>query len=66
MTQPLIIDTYAAYLDTGTKPGTIRLWVHRGELTHHGYDRRRRLLVDLDETRALTRRKAEATLNAAA
>lgn len=53
-----LVDLYAAAVRTGTKPATLRSWVHRGELTHHGYDTRRRVLIDLDEATALTEQKA--------
>ncbi|MFD7791016.1 hypothetical protein [Streptomyces sp. NPDC059759] len=49
MTQPMPADIYAAALSVGQKPGTIRQWLHRGRLTHHGYDRQGRALVDLNE-----------------
>lgn len=47
--QPLLIDAYAAQMATGIKPGTIRQWLRRGKLTHHGYDQAGRALVDLNE-----------------
>ncbi|MCM2580459.1 hypothetical protein [Streptomyces meridianus] len=47
--QPLLVDPYAAQAATGVKPGTIRVWLRRGRLTHHGYDRAGRALVDLHE-----------------
>ncbi|MFF9639404.1 hypothetical protein ACF1D2_33095 [Streptomyces bacillaris] len=53
-----LVDLYAASVRTGTKPVTLRTWVHRGELTRHGYDDRRRVLVDLDEAIALAEAKA--------
>ena len=49
MSTPVLVDAYAAHAATGTRPGTIRLWLHRGRLTHHGYDRAGRALVDLHE-----------------
>lgn len=49
MSTPVLVDAYAAHAATGTRPGTIRLWLHRGRLTHHGYDRNGRALVDLNE-----------------
>ncbi|MFD9211605.1 hypothetical protein ACFVY9_00515 [Streptomyces sp. NPDC059544] len=58
MTSPVLVDPYAAHAATGIKPGTIRQWLRRGHLTHHGYDRDGRALVDLDELRARTALKA--------
>ncbi|GAA4676769.1 hypothetical protein GCM10023347_33850 [Streptomyces chumphonensis] len=46
-----------AALATGTRPGTIRVWLHRGRLTHHR-DRRGRTLVNLTEVEKLTGRPA--------
>jgi hypothetical protein len=47
--QPRLVDAYAAQLATGIKPGTIRVWLHRGKLTRHGHDHAGRTLVDLNE-----------------
>jgi len=47
--QPLLVDLYAAQAATGIKPGTLRVWLHRGKLTHHGHDHQGRVLVDLNE-----------------
>lgn len=49
MATPLLVDTHAAQAATGTRPGTIRQWLYRGHLTHHGYDRDGRALIDLTE-----------------
>ncbi|MFC9846471.1 hypothetical protein ACFWFF_21980 [Streptomyces sp. NPDC060223] len=49
MTQPLLVDAYAAHAATGIPPGTIRVWLHRGKLTHHGHDKAGRALIDLHE-----------------
>ncbi|MGW6566457.1 hypothetical protein [Streptomyces sp. NPDC054975] len=49
MATPLLVDTHAASAATGARPGTIRIWLHRGRLTHHGYDRAGRALLDLHE-----------------
>ena len=57
MTQTLLVDIYAAAPGVGEKPATLRLWVHRGKLTHHGYDSQRRVLIDLHELQALAHRK---------
>ncbi|MFJ4916072.1 hypothetical protein [Streptomyces sp. NPDC088726] len=46
---PILVDIYAASAATGIKPGAIRVRLHRGSLTHHGYDRAGRALVDLNE-----------------
>ncbi|MEV6790891.1 hypothetical protein AB0M87_02595 [Streptomyces sp. NPDC051320] len=54
MTAPLLVDPYAASAATGIKPGTIRQWLRRGHLTHHGYDQAGRALVDLNELQART------------
>ncbi|MET9583644.1 hypothetical protein ABZY10_11090 [Streptomyces sp. NPDC006539] len=47
--QPILVDVYAAQAATGIKAGTLRVWVHRGKLTHHGRDQAGRTLVDLNE-----------------
>jgi hypothetical protein len=49
MNAPITVDIYAAQAATGIRPGTIRQWLRRGVLTHHGYDRDGRALVDLEE-----------------
>jgi hypothetical protein len=49
MQQTVLVDAYAAHAATGIQPGTIRVWLHRGKLTHHGHDRQGRALVDLNE-----------------
>ncbi|MET8401399.1 hypothetical protein [Streptomyces sp900116325] len=49
MTAPLLVDVYAAQAATGIKAGTIRVWLHRRKLTHHGHDKAGRTLVDLNE-----------------
>ncbi|MER5892292.1 hypothetical protein [Streptomyces sp. NPDC001876] len=49
MTAPLLVDVYAAAAATGIKPGALRVRLHRGTLTHHGYDRQGRTLIDLHE-----------------
>ena len=49
MTEPLLVDPYAAEVETGIKPGTLRQWLRRGHLTHHGYDHAGRALIDLHE-----------------
>ncbi|MET8172835.1 hypothetical protein [Streptomyces clavifer] len=59
MTPPLLVDVYAAAAATGVKPGTLRVWLHRGKLTHHGHDRQGRTLIDLHELQPAT------TVNAA-
>lgn len=46
---PILVDIYAAQTATGIKAGTLRVWLHRGKLTHHGHDRAGRALVDLNE-----------------
>lgn len=51
---PLLVDVYAASAATGIKPGTIRVRLHRGTLTHHGHDRHGRTLVDLHELQHAT------------
>lgn len=47
--EPALIDVYAAAIQAQVKPGTVRQWLRRGKLTHHGYDRDGRALVDLVE-----------------
>ncbi|MFF5001722.1 hypothetical protein ACFY3G_02745 [Streptomyces phaeochromogenes] len=54
-------DIYAAALSVKEKPATIRKWINRGQLTHHGYDQRRRVKVDLDELADLVAAKRAAT-----
>ncbi|MFF5977161.1 hypothetical protein ACFY7C_37315 [Streptomyces sp. NPDC012769] len=51
MNTPLLVDTRAAHTATGARPGTIRQWLRRGHLTHHGHDGAGRALVDLHELR---------------
>lgn len=58
MQQPVLVDPYAAQAATGAKPGTIRQWLRRGKLTHHGYDHEGRALIDLDELQAHLTAKA--------
>jgi hypothetical protein len=53
--QPRLVDAYAAQLATGIKPGTIRVWLHRGKLTRHGHDHAGRTLVDLNELQQVKR-----------
>lgn len=55
----MIVDIYAAALSVVQKPATLRQWVRRGEITHHGYDKRRRVLVDLEELQRVVQIKAE-------
>lgn len=50
---PTLVDTYAASIATGIRPGTMRVWLKRGRLTHHGYDAAGRTLVDLAEVENL-------------
>lgn len=57
--RPLLVDLYAAQAATGIRPGTLRVWLHRGKLTRHGHDRQGRTLVDLNEL------QSPATVNAA-
>ncbi|MFD5975550.1 hypothetical protein [Streptomyces bacillaris] len=54
-----LVDLYAAHAATGKSPATLRTWIHRGELTRHGYDPRGRALIDLGEVEALIAAKAE-------
>jgi hypothetical protein len=49
MYTPLLVDAYAAAAATGIRPGTIRVWLHRGKLTRYGHDRQGRTLIDLRE-----------------
>lgn len=49
MSDPVIVDIYAATATTGLKPGTVRQRLRRGRLTHHGYDRQGRALINLHE-----------------
>ncbi|WP_167405194.1 hypothetical protein [Kitasatospora albolonga] len=53
-----LVDLYAAQLATGIRPGTLRVWLHRGKITHHGHDRHGRTLIDLDELPTPTAAKA--------
>ncbi|WP_314411382.1 hypothetical protein [Streptomyces sp. DSM 40484] len=62
----MITDIYAAALSVGEKPATLRKWVSRAELTHRGYDARRRVRVDLDELADLVAAKRAAASNEAA
>ncbi|MER7646634.1 MULTISPECIES: hypothetical protein [Streptomyces] len=47
--RPVITDIYAAAAHSGIRPGTLRQRLRRGTLTHHGYDRHGRALIDLNE-----------------
>jgi hypothetical protein len=58
MPEPLLVDPYAAHAATGIRPGTIRVWLHRGHLTHHGHDKAGRTLVDLNALQARLTPKA--------
>ncbi|MFD4527840.1 hypothetical protein ACFWP7_28700 [Streptomyces sp. NPDC058470] len=58
MEQPVLVDPYAAHAATGIRPGTIRVWLHRGKLTHHGHDNQGRALVDLHELQAQPSKRA--------
>lgn len=44
-----LVDLYAAQLATGIPAYVLRKRLSRGTLTRHGYDRRRRALIDLNE-----------------
>ncbi|MFM9595743.1 hypothetical protein ACKI1J_24215 [Streptomyces scabiei] len=66
MSEPMIVDIYAAALSVAQKPATLRQWIRRGEITHHGYDKRRRSLVDLEELQRVVHAKAERARQAAA
>lgn len=56
--EPRLVDIYAAALHARVKPGTLRQWLRRGKLTHHGHDQHGRTLVDLDELQAHLAAKA--------
>ncbi|MDJ0461569.1 hypothetical protein [Streptomyces sp. H27-C3] len=58
--EPVLLDAYAAQAATGVKPGTIRQWLRRGRLIHHGYDRQGRALIDLRELRARSAQRPSA------
>ncbi|MFD4662469.1 hypothetical protein [Streptomyces halstedii] len=47
--RPVLVDLYAAHAATGIRPGTLRVWLHRGKLTHHGHDHAGRTLINLNE-----------------
>ncbi|MEU3355263.1 hypothetical protein [Streptomyces sp. NPDC037389] len=49
---PIICDTVAAGQYVHVTPGTIRQWIRRGHVEHHGYDNAGRALVDLREVRS--------------
>ena len=66
MSDTVIVDIYAAAHSVGQQPGTIRLWVHRGEVTHRGYDKRGRVLVELNELQKVIEYKEEKAQQAAA
>ncbi|MEU3203555.1 hypothetical protein ABZ702_06660 [Streptomyces cyaneofuscatus] len=53
-----LVDLNAAQIATGKSPATLRTWIHRSELTRHGYDDHGRALVDLHEVEALIAAKA--------
>ncbi|GGZ28544.1 hypothetical protein GCM10010387_22510 [Streptomyces inusitatus] len=54
----VLLDAYAAQAATNIPPGTIRQWLRRGRLTHHGYDQAGRALIDLNELRDRVAQKA--------
>ncbi|WEB41527.1 helix-turn-helix domain-containing protein [Streptomyces yunnanensis] len=62
-----ITDTAAAALYFHVAPTTVRSWIKRGHVEHHGHDRRGRALVDLHEirdylhTRQAARQESERT-----
>ncbi|MEU0522750.1 hypothetical protein [Streptomyces niveus] len=58
MSEPLLVDVYAAQAATGIKPGTLRMWLYRRHLTRYGHDRAGRDLVDLNEVQARLAAKA--------
>ncbi|ANZ17469.1 hypothetical protein SNOUR_20910 [Streptomyces noursei ATCC 11455] len=47
----IITDTAAAALHFDVAPATVRSWLRRGHVEHHGHDRQGRALVDLHEIR---------------
>lgn len=49
MDSPNIAPLAEAAAAHSVKPATIRKWLQRGKLTHHGYDEQGRVLVDADE-----------------
>ncbi|MEI5036032.1 hypothetical protein RB201_35590 [Streptomyces sp. S1A(2023)] len=58
MDAPLLVDLYAAHVATGIRPGTLRVWLHRGKITHRGHDSQGRTLINLDELPTATPAKA--------
>jgi hypothetical protein len=48
-----LVDVAAAQLGTQVKAATLRKWLQRGKLTHHGYDYYGRAIIDLDEVENL-------------
>ncbi|MFD7516073.1 hypothetical protein ACFV85_14900 [Streptomyces niveus] len=58
MDEQIIVDTAAAHAATGVAPGTLRVWLYRRHLTHHGRDTAGRDLVDLAEVQARVVAKA--------
>ncbi|WP_167345002.1 hypothetical protein [Streptomyces anulatus] len=46
---PILVDLQAATIATGIPGYVLRKRLSRGTLTHHGYDHRRRALIDLNE-----------------
>ncbi|MFI0894878.1 hypothetical protein [Streptomyces sp. NPDC020983] len=55
-----LVDTYAAAVATGIRPGTIRVLLHRGKLAAHGHDHTGRTLVALEDVTAYAQRRAAA------
>lgn len=49
MNLPDIASLAEAAAAHGVKPATVRKWLQRGKLTHHGYDEAGRALIDADE-----------------
>ncbi|MGX9921773.1 hypothetical protein ACWIG4_18185 [Streptomyces sp. NPDC002248] len=58
MTHLVLVDPYAAEAATGIRADLIRQWLRRRHLTHHGYDRSGRVLVNLTEVQARQEQKA--------
>ncbi|MFJ8743435.1 hypothetical protein ACIRL2_29170 [Embleya sp. NPDC127516] len=63
MDRVIIVDLPAAALHCEVDPRLLRQWLHRGRLSHHGYDARRRAMVDLLEVEALVPEESAAQID---
>ncbi|NYV72971.1 hypothetical protein [Streptomyces sp. UH6] len=53
-----IVDVEAAARSVNKSTSALRMWASKGWIHRHGYDRRGRLLVDVQEVTEVAQRKA--------